>query len=173
VSVSLKLPTNWGANCSYSIDDALIAKRCKDLVKQVSGAVNTFADRVIAQDNTADDYCPDQYRVISLGMTDGRNRTNSNVDLSFTEDKTQVTDVEIRTKNEGYRAVSKMEQSGDSVIFSRQIESVDPNDSTMFNTEEDVRVQVNADGTLTLLQDNGRIPVNMEYYVKAIHCQDV
>lgn len=173
MSVSMKLPANWGTNRSYSIDDALIAKRCKDVVRQVSAAVTSFADRAIAQDNTADDYCPDANRVIALGMGDGRNRSVSNVDLTFTPDKSLVTDAEVRTKNEGYRAVSKMEQSGDSVVFSRQIESVDPNNATSFNTEEDVRVQVNADGTLTLLQDNGQVPVNMDYYVKAVHCQDV
>lgn len=173
MSVSLKLPTNWGVNCSYSIDDALVAKRCKSVVREVSAAVHCFADQVVSKDNTADDYCPDANRVIALGLSnETRGRCPSNVDMSFSDDKSQVLNAEVRSKNESYRAVSKMEQNGDSVIFSRQIEMADPNDSTLFNTEEDVRVQVNADGTLTMLQDNGQVPANMDYYVKAVHCQE-
>lgn len=172
MSVSLKLPANWGVNRSYSIDDALVAMRCKSVVREVSAAVYSFADLVVSKDTTDDDYCPDANRVIALALSESRSDTLSNVDISYTDDKSQVTDAEVRSKNEGFRAVSKMEQNGDSVIFSRQIESVDPNNSTMFNTEEDVRVQVNSDGTLTMLQDHGRIPSNLNYYVKAIHCQE-
>ena len=168
-TISVRLPANWGVNQAQTIDDALVAKRCKDLVSDVSGALNSYADFAAPQDNQAEDYCPEINRVIMLGVSQGR--VASHLDLTFNAEKTQVLEGEVRTENNGYKAISKVEQNGDPLVFTRQIDGPDGNSPSNYQSEEQISVQVNPDGTLTLLQDQGQPPANLEYYTKALHCK--
>lgn len=166
--ISVRLPQNWGVSNARTIDDAVTVKRCKDLVRDVSGALSTFADHALPQDNKADDYCPDDNRVIMLGVNLAS--VVSHVDLTFSDDKTQLLEGEVRTENTELRATSKVERSGDVVVFSRQLETPDANSPSNFQVEENISVHVNPDGTLTLMQDQGKIPKNMDYYTNSLHC---
>jgi len=67
--IFVRLPANWGVNQAQNIDDALLAKRCKDLVSDVSGTLNSYADYAAPQDSQAEDYCPEVNRVIMLGVS--------------------------------------------------------------------------------------------------------
>jgi len=168
-TISTRLPS-LGKNSSNNIDDALAYKRSRDLVTDVSATMDAFTDRVFKTDNSEADFCLDKDHVIHLGLLDSNGYVNSNVDMTFDSSKSQLLRGEVRSARENFRMVSKFEQSGDGWILTRTIESKDANSPNGYQNEEEMSVQVNADGTLSMVQDQGKPPA-ADYYLNSIHCK--
>ncbi|MFN8614159.1 MAG: hypothetical protein U0931_41900 [Vulcanimicrobiota bacterium] len=168
-SINFRLPQGWDRHNCQSIDEAKASKRCQDIVRDVSLAVATYSDTVVNMDNQEGDYCPDVNRVIALRVADRYGDGASDVDLTFSQDKARLLGGEIRTSYDGYQAISKVESADDgSMTFSRTIEH---DDGSTVQNEQNVSVQVNADGTLTMLSDMGRLPGGMSSVLSNIHVQ--
>ncbi|MBS2036373.1 hypothetical protein JST97_15390 [bacterium] len=168
-SITFSLPQGWTRTNCNSIDEALAAKRCKDLVKDVTTALENYSDTLVSYDNGESDYCPELNRVIALKVADRYRYCISDVDLSYSEDKSKLLRGEIRSTGEGYTAISKAEPASDgSTVFARSIEFTDSNGT---QNHQDISVQMNADGTLSMLLDQGDVPAGMSTYVRSIHVQ--
>lgn len=166
-SISFRLPDGWKRSNCQTIDEALVAKRCKDLVKDVASALENYSDSLASRDNGDDDYCPDANHVIALKQSDRNGYCVSDVDLSYSDDRGHLVRGEIRSTAEGYSVTSKAEPCSDgTTTFTRVIDFTDDNGT---RNEQNISVQMNAEGTLSILSDQGNVPANLSYYVKNIH----
>lgn len=170
-NISFRLPEGWNRFNCQSIDEARVAKRCRDLVGDVTGALETYSDTMITRDNGEADFCPEPNRVISLQVSDRYGEAYSDVDLSYSEDKSKLLRGEVRSKSEGFTAISKVEPNPDgSTTFSRMIEYAD---NSGVRSEQDISVQMNPDGTLSMICDQGQFPSNCAYSVRTLHAKSV